>query len=462
MHSLPDLKGQPASALLGNHRFARVVVLSQQAPDVVPGTAKAPDVQVQVPDALCGVAVRDLQAHLPEAQPLRPRPAGVPGAEAEPARLLRLRPRAGDVQLLEVELGARPAQPLRLRLHAEQCGLDAARLPGDVDQDVLAGFHQVEPLAVEVLEVGIAGGGHGAPPANPAHRGSTGGRRLDRRGQSRPLAGEAREPRRNIDRVAAPAWAAGAAPRSPVVGANHLAGGAVAVSHDLGSIVPPRGAPLSCLGVRTELVAQAVEVVVVLPRGRQSVRDLVATSDCNPSSVVRVPPVEDQPTVGAKDWVSRDAVPIERRWHVRPDVGVRGAAISRRIYPPWVQVVEVILHREELGELPRLGHLACTVRVSSDRDVLHWGGPHSAVDEIVCKGCGSASSTAGPGPSVPHVRTIARVDVCKQHPGVLGRRSWRRRIRRAGRRAGRRECGRAWRWAGRRVRRWVRRRIWRS
>jgi len=72
-----------------------------------------------------------------------------------PSRSFRLCPSPCDVQGLEVHVRALLAQPIRLGHHAEQGG----RLPaGDVYQDVPARPHQVEALAVHVLQVGVANG----------------------------------------------------------------------------------------------------------------------------------------------------------------------------------------------------------------------------------------------------------------------------------------------------------------
>mmetsp|Transcript_70858 Transcript_70858/g.191534 ORF Transcript_70858/g.191534 Transcript_70858/m.191534 type:complete len:274 (-) Transcript_70858:377-1198(-) len=84
--------------------------------------------------------------------------------EAEPhppSVILLLHPGPRDVDLLEVHVCALGAQPPRRGLHAEQRLLDTPP-PRHVNQHVVAGPHQVKPLAEDVLQVRVAGGGRGS------------------------------------------------------------------------------------------------------------------------------------------------------------------------------------------------------------------------------------------------------------------------------------------------------------
>merc|ERR1719463_91276 len=74
-----------------------------------------------------------------------------------PSNLFRLCPGPSDVHFLEVHVRALSAQHARIGLHAKQA-LFGARSTRDVDQDMLARLHQVEPLTMNVLQVGIADG----------------------------------------------------------------------------------------------------------------------------------------------------------------------------------------------------------------------------------------------------------------------------------------------------------------
>merc|ERR1719203_2271413 len=88
-----------------------------------------------------------------------------------PSMLLRLCPRSCDVQFPEVHIRTLSTQVARFRLHVQQ-RMFGALSTRDADQDVLARLHQIEALAVNVLQVGIAnGGGAGSWPAKARNRG---------------------------------------------------------------------------------------------------------------------------------------------------------------------------------------------------------------------------------------------------------------------------------------------------
>merc|ERR1719277_2051418 len=68
-------------------------------------------------------------------------------------------PRPGYVQLLEVHICARSTQPTHIGLHAKHCVFNE-RSTRDVDQNMHTRLHQIEPLTMNVLQVGIASGSH--------------------------------------------------------------------------------------------------------------------------------------------------------------------------------------------------------------------------------------------------------------------------------------------------------------
>ena len=75
-----------------------------------------------------------------------------------PSKLFGLCPRSGNVELLEVHVRALSTQAARIGLHAKQ-GVLSGRTTRYVYQNMLARLHQVEPLAMNVLQVGVANGG---------------------------------------------------------------------------------------------------------------------------------------------------------------------------------------------------------------------------------------------------------------------------------------------------------------
>eukprot|EP00959_Pyramimonas_sp_CCMP1952_P385782 8085258-Pyramimonas_sp.AAC.1 len=82
-----------------------------------------------------------------------------------------------------------PTQSARVGLQPKQCAV-SAHSTRDVYQNVNARLHQIEPLAMNVLEVGVASGSHAS--SGPG-RGSRGGKRRLRR---RPTLGIRRAGRR--------------------------------------------------------------------------------------------------------------------------------------------------------------------------------------------------------------------------------------------------------------------------
>jgi len=68
-----------------------------------------------------------------------------------------IRPRPRDVDLLEVHVRALSTQNLRIGLHAKECFFRMLSTR-DVNQNMFAWLHQVEPLTMNILKVGIADG----------------------------------------------------------------------------------------------------------------------------------------------------------------------------------------------------------------------------------------------------------------------------------------------------------------
>merc|ERR1740120_237207 len=72
-----------------------------------------------------------------------------------PSRFLCLCPRPSNVHFLEIHIRALSAQVARFGLHLKQT-LFSGHSTGDVYQNVLARLHQIKPLTMNVLQVGIA------------------------------------------------------------------------------------------------------------------------------------------------------------------------------------------------------------------------------------------------------------------------------------------------------------------
>merc|ERR1719188_2873419 len=146
-------------ALARRRRGLCVVVLPEQPSYRKPGTREVPDVEVQVPGALLRATVGHLHVDLSKVFPLRCRFAHVPRAEMETAHRLRIHPRPRDVQLLEVHVRALSTQSTRVGHYTKQCVVNTLT-PWNVNQNLLARPHQVEPFAEDVLQMRVACGTH--------------------------------------------------------------------------------------------------------------------------------------------------------------------------------------------------------------------------------------------------------------------------------------------------------------
>merc|ERR1719163_1291612 len=94
-----------------------------------------------------------------EAEPFRSLVIGLRCAVMIPSSLFGVCPRPCNVQFLEVHIRAVSTQSARIGLHAKQCVFSAPSTR-DVNQNMLARLHQIEPLTMNVLQVGIASGSH--------------------------------------------------------------------------------------------------------------------------------------------------------------------------------------------------------------------------------------------------------------------------------------------------------------
>jgi len=151
----PLREGNAAPARRFRGRCLRVVVLSEQASDGEARLRKVTDEEVEVSGALQGAPVRDLQVQPVELHPRGSRAVRLVRVEAQATLLLLLGPLPSDVQASEIHVRARRTIMTRLRLNKQQHMLGGC-LPRNLEQSVPARLHQIEPLAVYVLHVGIA------------------------------------------------------------------------------------------------------------------------------------------------------------------------------------------------------------------------------------------------------------------------------------------------------------------
>merc|ERR1719277_2119136 len=107
------------------------------------------------------VPVGDLQLYMPEADPMGPLAAHVLGVVAKAPRLLRCRlhPSSCHIDFLEIHIRALSTHHFRVGLHAKKCFVSTLSTR-DVYQNMLAWLHQIETLAMNVLQVGVASGSH--------------------------------------------------------------------------------------------------------------------------------------------------------------------------------------------------------------------------------------------------------------------------------------------------------------
>jgi len=143
-----------------NH-YVFVVVFSQQSSDSKPSMPKVLDVQIQILDALPRVPMRDFHFYLPKRHPIRRFVGHTLSLETQTAGQFSFHPPPCDVDLLEIHVCALATQFTCLGLYTKQRILNHNSL-WNVDQDVLARLHQIEPLTMNILQVGISSGSHTA------------------------------------------------------------------------------------------------------------------------------------------------------------------------------------------------------------------------------------------------------------------------------------------------------------
>jgi hypothetical protein len=141
--------------------YVFVVVFSQQSSDSKPSMPKVLDVQIQILDALPRVPMRDFHFYLPKRHPIRRFVNHTWSLETQTAGQFSLHPPPCDVDLLEIHVCALATQLTCLGLYTKQRVLNQNSL-WNVDQDVLARLHQIEPLTMNILQVGISSGSHTA------------------------------------------------------------------------------------------------------------------------------------------------------------------------------------------------------------------------------------------------------------------------------------------------------------
>jgi len=137
-----------------------MIIFSQQSSDSKPSIPEVLHVKVQILDALPCVPMCNFYLYLPERDPISRFVGHTRSLETQTAGHFSLHPLACDVDLLEVHVRALTTQSRCLGLYTKQRIL----LPSlwDIDQNVLAWLHQIEPLTINVLQVGIASGSHAA------------------------------------------------------------------------------------------------------------------------------------------------------------------------------------------------------------------------------------------------------------------------------------------------------------
>merc|ERR1719424_267406 len=202
-------KGNVVNTVLRRRRCRPVIIFSQQSSDSEPSMPKVLDVKVQILDALPRAPMCDFHLYLPKRHPIRRFVGHTRSLETQTASLFSLHPLPCDVDLLEIHVCALTTQSTCLGLYTKQRVLNSVP-PWNMDQNVLAGIQQIEPLTMNVLQVGIAGGSHTAGSCThrwkrrvwrrPTWRIRRAGRRAGRREGRRERRRERRRVRRRVRR----------------------------------------------------------------------------------------------------------------------------------------------------------------------------------------------------------------------------------------------------------------------
>mmetsp|Transcript_11557 Transcript_11557/g.32217 ORF Transcript_11557/g.32217 Transcript_11557/m.32217 type:complete len:339 (+) Transcript_11557:21-1037(+) len=112
---------------------------------------------IEIVEATIRMPVNDFQLNFTKSNPFGSLDLIWRHAVVVPSRLFCICPRSCDVQLLEVHIRATSSQSARIGLDAKQC-VFGAHSTRDVDQNMLARLHQVEPVTMNILQVGITSG----------------------------------------------------------------------------------------------------------------------------------------------------------------------------------------------------------------------------------------------------------------------------------------------------------------
>ena len=132
-----------------------MVVLPQEPSDLELNASEVLGINVEVADARKVLSMYHLQVHSPETHPCSfLLTSNIIGMELKDAIMPAVYPSPRDVDVLEIHVSTLRAQALHLCLNAKQDvrGICASR---NVEKDMPASPHQVEPLAVDVLQVRI-------------------------------------------------------------------------------------------------------------------------------------------------------------------------------------------------------------------------------------------------------------------------------------------------------------------
>merc|ERR1719356_1131656 len=105
--------------------------------------------------------MNDFHTDLPErrtkSKPLRSLDCALRYGVMVSSNLFCFCPRPCDIQFLEVHIRAMFTQSARIGLHTKQC-VFSAHSTRDVEQNMLPRLHQIKPLTMNILQVGIARG----------------------------------------------------------------------------------------------------------------------------------------------------------------------------------------------------------------------------------------------------------------------------------------------------------------
>merc|ERR1719188_2480103 len=117
-------------------------------------------VHIQVLEATLRMSMNDFQLNLTKGNPCRILVNTVRYDVVVSSSLFCFCPRPCNIQFLEIHVSARSTQSAGISLHAKQC-FSSGCSTGDAYQNILAWPHQIEPLSMNVLKVGVTRGTYG-------------------------------------------------------------------------------------------------------------------------------------------------------------------------------------------------------------------------------------------------------------------------------------------------------------